>query len=285
MVGGEEMSILIPKEIPEEITVSITRKEFLTLPMETRRRLLAKQADQLAKARDRPMEGFKVSCKDCGRELEELGALLFSPPDKDGRVKKEHICIKCYVLCQLAKAREIVKGAAGRRPDLPSGKDFVDDVRHGDRPELEPPPRLDKEYESFVARHSGELDRPDREKILHEICCACVHKPLVIREGLFRDSPRTYEGCGCYQNLEGKDYCSIAIKCATQISALFDEEKLSRKAEADRLFYRRNAGIADDEEGIRKDERLRIIELLKVEAEKIGKSGIWLAILAIQGEK
>lgn len=38
---------------PEEITVSITRREFLGLPMETRRRILAEQAAQLAH-RDSP---------------------------------------------------------------------------------------------------------------------------------------------------------------------------------------------------------------------------------------
>ena len=39
---------------------------------------------------------IKVVCSKCKRELEELGALLFSPPDKDGKVKKEHICVKCW---------------------------------------------------------------------------------------------------------------------------------------------------------------------------------------------
>ncbi len=34
------------------------------------------------------------------------------------------------------EASEIVKGAFGSSPDLPSGKDFVDEVRHGDREKI-----------------------------------------------------------------------------------------------------------------------------------------------------
>ena len=35
-------------------------------------------------------------CNICGRELEEPGALLFSPPDKYGQTLKYHLCKKCY---------------------------------------------------------------------------------------------------------------------------------------------------------------------------------------------
>lgn len=36
-----------------------------------------------------------VNCYVCGRELDELGALVFSPPDPehDDRVVKRHLCI------------------------------------------------------------------------------------------------------------------------------------------------------------------------------------------------
>jgi hypothetical protein len=36
----------------------------------------------------------------CGRELEEFGALLLSPPDNQGFVKKYHLCVDCYATLQ-----------------------------------------------------------------------------------------------------------------------------------------------------------------------------------------
>ncbi len=35
-------------------------------------------------------------CEMCGHELEEFGAILLSPPNRDNMVVKEHICVKCY---------------------------------------------------------------------------------------------------------------------------------------------------------------------------------------------
>ena len=35
-------------------------------------------------------------CDFCGLELEELGGLLFSPPDVEGKAIKSHLCVKCY---------------------------------------------------------------------------------------------------------------------------------------------------------------------------------------------
>jgi hypothetical protein len=35
-------------------------------------------------------------CDFCGNELVEFGGLLFSPPDADGRVDKQHVCVECY---------------------------------------------------------------------------------------------------------------------------------------------------------------------------------------------
>jgi len=35
-------------------------------------------------------------CDKCKEELEEFGAILLSPPDNRGNVKKYHICIKCF---------------------------------------------------------------------------------------------------------------------------------------------------------------------------------------------
>jgi len=36
-------------------------------------------------------------CDICKEELNEYGALMFSPPDEEGNVKKFHICKNCYV--------------------------------------------------------------------------------------------------------------------------------------------------------------------------------------------
>lgn len=35
-------------------------------------------------------------CDKCKKELEDFGALLFSPPDKEGKVEKFHLCKECY---------------------------------------------------------------------------------------------------------------------------------------------------------------------------------------------
>lgn len=35
-------------------------------------------------------------CDKCGDELEEFGAILLSPPNEKGEVKKTHLCVGCY---------------------------------------------------------------------------------------------------------------------------------------------------------------------------------------------
>jgi hypothetical protein len=39
---------------------------------------------------------IKPICDRCKKELEEYGAILFSPPDKDNNVRKLHLCRSCY---------------------------------------------------------------------------------------------------------------------------------------------------------------------------------------------
>ncbi|MBS3090516.1 hypothetical protein J4433_01975 [Candidatus Pacearchaeota archaeon] len=39
---------------------------------------------------------IKPKCDACKNELEDYGALLFSPPDKKNLAKKWHICQDCY---------------------------------------------------------------------------------------------------------------------------------------------------------------------------------------------
>lgn len=41
---------------------------------------------------------IKIECIKCDTELKEQGALLFSPPDNMGWVKKYHYCQKCWEL-------------------------------------------------------------------------------------------------------------------------------------------------------------------------------------------
>jgi hypothetical protein len=37
-----------------------------------------------------------VKCHVCGKELEQPGAILLSPPNKYDSIKKMHICSGCY---------------------------------------------------------------------------------------------------------------------------------------------------------------------------------------------
>ena len=39
---------------------------------------------------------IKPICDKCKNELNDYGALLFSPPNLDNDVKKYHICKDCY---------------------------------------------------------------------------------------------------------------------------------------------------------------------------------------------
>lgn len=39
---------------------------------------------------------IKPICDRCGEELDEFGALLFSPPDKKNMVRKYHLCKSCF---------------------------------------------------------------------------------------------------------------------------------------------------------------------------------------------
>jgi len=39
---------------------------------------------------------IKPKCDRCKEELEEFGAILLSPPDAESKVKKFHLCKKCY---------------------------------------------------------------------------------------------------------------------------------------------------------------------------------------------
>ncbi len=39
---------------------------------------------------------IKPICDSCNMELQEFGAILFSPQDSDNNVKKFHICRDCY---------------------------------------------------------------------------------------------------------------------------------------------------------------------------------------------
>lgn len=38
---------------------------------------------------------LKINCDKCGNELKEPGALLFTPPKK-GKVRKYHLCVRCW---------------------------------------------------------------------------------------------------------------------------------------------------------------------------------------------
>jgi hypothetical protein len=40
---------------------------------------------------------IKPVCDKCKQELIDFGGILLSPPDKDGMVKKWHLCNGCYI--------------------------------------------------------------------------------------------------------------------------------------------------------------------------------------------
>ena len=39
---------------------------------------------------------IKPICDKCKKELQEFGAILFSPPDRENKVRKYHICKECF---------------------------------------------------------------------------------------------------------------------------------------------------------------------------------------------
>jgi len=43
---------------------------------------------------------IKPICNKCKKELKKFGAILFSPPDRNGKVQKIHICENCYKLIE-----------------------------------------------------------------------------------------------------------------------------------------------------------------------------------------
>jgi len=45
-----------------------------------------------------PKQSIIINCHKCGKRLNELGALVFSPPIVANDVMKFHICRKCYYL-------------------------------------------------------------------------------------------------------------------------------------------------------------------------------------------
>jgi len=36
------------------------------------------------------------TCRHCERELSDFGGILLGPPEADGRVVKDHLCLACY---------------------------------------------------------------------------------------------------------------------------------------------------------------------------------------------
>ena len=39
---------------------------------------------------------IEPACHKCLKELEDYGAIVLSPPERDGRCDKYHICKKCW---------------------------------------------------------------------------------------------------------------------------------------------------------------------------------------------
>jgi len=45
---------------------------------------------------------ISVTCSFCGKELNETGGILLSPPSDD-KVEKHHICRKCYKILSIIR--------------------------------------------------------------------------------------------------------------------------------------------------------------------------------------
>ena len=41
---------------------------------------------------------MKIICDRCGKELQQQGSLLFTPPNEKSETTKYHFCIECYVV-------------------------------------------------------------------------------------------------------------------------------------------------------------------------------------------
>ena len=39
--------------------------------------------------------GLLIACDVCAEVLTEPGALVFGPPDSEGRTQKKHVCVRC----------------------------------------------------------------------------------------------------------------------------------------------------------------------------------------------
>ena len=48
---------------------------------------------------------IKPKCDKCKKELKDFGGILLSPPDKNNKVRKFHICQDCYK----SMAKEFIK--------------------------------------------------------------------------------------------------------------------------------------------------------------------------------
>ena len=52
---------------------------------------------------------IKPICNFCGKKLIKFGGILFSPPDKNGKTDKYHICESCYIYITVPVINDIKK--------------------------------------------------------------------------------------------------------------------------------------------------------------------------------
>lgn len=43
-----------------------------------------------------PIMAIRPTCDKCNEELKEFGGILLSPPNREGKVRKFHLCVACY---------------------------------------------------------------------------------------------------------------------------------------------------------------------------------------------
>lgn len=47
-------------------------------------------------ADEKIFEGLRIPCHTCDKTIVKPGALLFSPPDAEGKTEKTHLCVECW---------------------------------------------------------------------------------------------------------------------------------------------------------------------------------------------
>lgn len=97
-------------------------------------------------------EGLKITCSFCNKDLTEVGSLVFSPPDENGKCKKIHFCKDCF-----NKSRYAPQELMGEEAELKAIKKLMSNLAefgHPIDPECELPPLAADVYGHLVGLYT-----------------------------------------------------------------------------------------------------------------------------------